>query len=227
MIELDKKLALEFLQKNGVACSDIKMVAGDASFRSYYRIFSGDKTYILMFAPPQYEDFRPFIEVDKYLRKNDLLAPEIFFLDEKNGFLLLEDFGDISLTKILQSFPEREVELYQSSINCLIELHQKEISLDVDSYNNAELMREVFLFIDWYLPLKNKRATQDEIFSYKTAFFNLFDDQPCKSSRFQSLFSVLYFLSLSFQIQITISSRNSKSFQRVKFRKYGRIQSED
>ena len=46
MIELDKNLALEFLEKNNVKCSNIEKVAGDASFRSYYRVFGEDKSYI-------------------------------------------------------------------------------------------------------------------------------------------------------------------------------------
>jgi len=176
MIELDKDLALDFLKTHNVKCSDIKKVAGDASFRSYYRVFSVDKTYILMFAPPKYEDVKPFIMVDEYLRENHLPAPEIFHIDEINGFLLLEDFGDVSLTKILKESPEREVEFYKSSIDCLIELHKKEIPSEVSAYNNAELMREVFLFIDWYFPLKNRETSKSEIKAYKDAFFNLFDD---------------------------------------------------
>ena len=176
MIELDKNLALEFLQKNNVVCSDIIKVAGDASFRSYYRVFCVDKSYILMFAPPKYEDVKPFIAVDEYLRKNNLPAPEIFHIDETNGFLLLEDFGDVSLTKILKEFPDRELELYKSSIDCLIELHKKENPQQIKLYNSSELLREVFLFIDWYLPLKNKKPTPKEVFAFKKTFLNLFDE---------------------------------------------------
>lgn len=175
MIQLNQELAQEFLQKNNVEFSEIKMVAGDASFRSYYRVFATDKTYILMFAPPSHEDVKPFILVDEYLRKNNLPAPEIFFIDEENGFLLLEDFGDISLTKILQTSPNKELELYKASIDCLVELQEKQILTSLKSYNNAELMREVFLFIDWYFQLKERKPSIEEVSAYKKAFFELFD----------------------------------------------------
>lgn len=175
MVELDHNLAHDFLQKNNIGAHKIVKVAGDASFRSYYRIFTQEKSYILMFAPPQYEDVEPFILVDEYLLKNNICAPKIFCKDIENGFLLLEDFGDVSLSKMLITSPNRELEFYKKSVDALIDLHQKENCQDLAQYNIAELMREVFLFIDWYLPLKNKTPSQDDIFAFKKAFLNLFD----------------------------------------------------
>ena len=178
MIDLNYNLAESFLQQNGYSNFAIKKIAGDASFRSYYRISFADKDLILMFAPPEFEDIRPFIKVDKFLRQNSFLAPEILAIDQENGFLLLQDFGDISYTKFLQKNIRSEVEIYKMATDELIKLHQiipsKYIDL-VEKYNNAVLFREVSLFIDWYLPLNNKKASLSQKQKFKHLWFEQFD----------------------------------------------------
>ena len=74
--------------------SDFHAVAGDASFRRYFRVQADGDSRILMDAPPPGEDVRPFVEIDLRLRAADLHAPEIIHMDQHNGFLLLEDLGD-------------------------------------------------------------------------------------------------------------------------------------
>ena len=100
-IELNHDLAVSFLQKNNYHNFTIKKIAGDASFRSYYRIKIKNNSLILMYAPPKYENIEPFINIGKFLINNGFLAPEILAIDKNNGFLLLKDFGDISYTKLL------------------------------------------------------------------------------------------------------------------------------
>ncbi len=75
MIPLNEKLVRKFLAENKIENCEIKQVAGDASFRSYYRIFFNDATLILMFAPPSHEDLKPFIEVDEFLISHNFLSP--------------------------------------------------------------------------------------------------------------------------------------------------------
>ena len=95
MTELNHQLATEFLQKNNYSDFTINKIAGDASFRSYYRIQFLQNSLILMFAPPALEDTKPFIKVDNFLRDNSFLAPEILAIDNNNGFLLLQDFDPV------------------------------------------------------------------------------------------------------------------------------------
>src|SRR5687768_10806860 len=52
--------AADFLAANGWEGADIRPVAGDASFRRYFRVVAGDRSAILMDAPPPHEDPRPF-----------------------------------------------------------------------------------------------------------------------------------------------------------------------
>ena len=173
--DLNYEQAQVFLNDFGIANYQIKKVAGDASFRSYYRILFGNNSRILMFAPPPHEDIKPFEKIDKFLIEQGIKAPKIYARDEKIGFLLLEDFGDDTYNKILLKDPEKEFEIYSKALDVLLKLHKIEAPQNVKSYNNAELFREVMLFIDWYLKLKNKSISVAQIAEFKSLWFELFD----------------------------------------------------
>ncbi len=178
MIQLDEQKAQEFLQKNDIANGNISKVAGDASFRSYYRIFAEDKKWILMFAPPSKEDILPFIKIDKLLLEHGFSAPEIFDIDEENGFILLEDFGDDTYSKVLaistQSQNNLELELYKKACDCLVEIHKIGIPKNIPLYDDDLLMREVLLFVDWYLPFKKITITAPEREMFQSLWLDLF-----------------------------------------------------
>lgn len=180
-MNFNKETALEFLQQNNIQNCEIIKVAGDASFRSYYRIISGDSKWILMFAPPSHEDIFPFIKIARFLTGNGFSAPKINAIDEKNGFLLLEDFADDTYGKVLKEIDqskvkELELDLYKRACDCLIKIHEvKAMPDELPSYNNALLFREVMLFVDWYLPLQKKNISLKEISEFKAAWFDLFD----------------------------------------------------
>jgi aminoglycoside/choline kinase family phosphotransferase len=168
---------------NGCKITDftIKKIAGDASFRSYYRIFKdGQADLILMDAPTQFEDIKPFIKIDEILRNNGFLAPEILAIDHENGFLLLQDFGDLSYSKALknltnQELEEKELDLYKKACDVLIELHKIPEPQNIPLYDEDLLTREVMLFIDWYLPnVTKKPATQEQIVEFKKLWIELF-----------------------------------------------------
>ena len=77
------------------------MLAGDASFRRYYRLADAGRRAVLMDAPPPLEDVGPYIAVAEMLRDLGLSAPEIYAEDRQRGFLLIEDFGDDIYTRLL------------------------------------------------------------------------------------------------------------------------------
>ena len=87
--------APEFLAAHGWAGARIDPLAGDASFRRYFRVLrDGGHQAVLMDAPPPKEDPRPFVAVAKWLVSVGLSAPEILAHDLERGLLLLGDFGD-------------------------------------------------------------------------------------------------------------------------------------
>jgi aminoglycoside/choline kinase family phosphotransferase len=146
-----------------------------------------------MYAPPKYEDIIPFIAVGQFLTKNKFFSPRIFAHDQDNGFILLEDFGNLTYNKFLLQFEsgkkrkQAEFALYKKACDVLIELNDIEVfhhlSVDLNNilqhqlipYNNGLLYKEVLLFVNWYLPLIKKEFSLEEKHNFKRLFFNLFD----------------------------------------------------
>lgn len=176
MIELNEQKARAFLKENAIENCNIKKIAGDASFRSYYRIFFGEQTLILMFAPPSHEQINPFINIDKFLIENNFSAPEIFAINEEDGFILLQDFGDETYGRILAQNNSLEENLYQKACDCLIELHKINPPQNIVIYNHDLLFREVMLFVDWYLKYEKKTIlTLAQMQHFKLLWFKIFD----------------------------------------------------
>lgn len=156
---MDKReeLIQEFLSENGWGKSAREKLFSDASFRHYERLSNGEKSIMLMDAPPEKEDIKPFVNIDQYLRRCGFSAPQIYAVDEKNGFILLEDLGNNSFTNVLAgtspiSGMYGEQELYVSAMDVLVQLHKCDHPEKVQDYDYSLLMQECRLFVDWYLP---------------------------------------------------------------------------
>ena len=109
---------------------------------------------ILMDAPPPMENVRPYIRVARQLLGLGYSAPEIYAADEANGFLLIEDFGDDTYSRLLLQ-EESEESLYRLAVDVLIDLHKrgdKAAPADIPSYDDDRLLDEAALLIDWYYP---------------------------------------------------------------------------
>ena len=143
--------APDFLARHGWAGAAITPLAGDASFRRYFRVRDGDRTAVLMDAPPEHEDSRPFLSVGGHLLGLGFAAPTPLGVDLDHGLILLEDFGDDRVTPVLARAPDREAAIYEDAIDLLAALHRHPAP-PLRAYDEAELRREVRLFTDWYLP---------------------------------------------------------------------------
>ena len=150
--KIDHRLdqARTWLQQLGVDLqSDFRDIAGDASFRRYFRLQVNGVSRILMDAPPPGENVKPFIDVDRLLRAANLHAPEIIYADSQNGFLLLEDLGDDLYRGLLN---EQTVSaLFPGLFNILKDLAIEVDSTDLPVFNYRRLRRDMDLFPDWYL----------------------------------------------------------------------------
>jgi aminoglycoside/choline kinase family phosphotransferase len=144
--------APEFLAACGWPGAEILPLAGDASFRRYFRVRSGDRSAVLMDAPPPHEDPRPFIAVAEWLVTRGLSAPEILARDLDKGLLLLADFGDARLRETLDADPERELGLYELATDVLVHLHGHPPMAGLPPHGLEQWLTEVELFTDWYCP---------------------------------------------------------------------------
>lgn len=129
--------------------SALEPVAGDASFRGYYRLTADEQTWILMDAPPAQEDSAPFMDVCRRLRAGGVYAPEIFAADLNLGFLLLEDLGDELLRGILTTNNADDwLPRFLDLLGCMA--HQVEAD-GLPGYDRNRLLTELELFPAWYL----------------------------------------------------------------------------
>ena len=143
--------AAAFLAAQGWGAAEIVPVAGDASFRRYFRAVAGPRSAILMDAPPPHEDPRPFIEMARWLTANGFAAPAIHGVDLAHGLVLLEDFGDLRMRETVDAEPAREQALYGAAIDILVSLHGHDAA-PLAPYDRSVLHREANLLTEYYCP---------------------------------------------------------------------------
>lgn len=102
-------------------------LAGDASSRKYYRVAAGSESSVLMSWEPFEQSKYPFLSVLKHFKKHHVHVPEVLHFSEKEGLVLLEDLGDLTLER---KFWESQNQLsalpfYKMSIDELIQIHFK------------------------------------------------------------------------------------------------------
>lgn len=128
----------------------IAPASADASFRRYFRIYYGDQTLIVMDAPPDKEDSRPFIALSQALHAFGLNVPEVLAVDLNQGFLLLTDLGsELYLACLNAATVER---LYGDALSALLALQVCcPVTPNVPPYDAKLLNFELSLFRDWFL----------------------------------------------------------------------------
>ena len=130
----------------------IEPLAGDASFRRYFRIRAENgATAMLMDAPPPHEDPLPFLHVAKYLCGAGFRAPQILAEDLARGLILIEDFGDDRMREHIDAHPEDEVAIYTHAVDTLVRLAKAPVA-QLAAYDATAYLRETALLAEWYLP---------------------------------------------------------------------------
>ena len=164
--------APDFLAASGWEGAEILPLAGDASFRRYFRIVHGERSAVLMDAPPPHEDPRPFIAVAEWLVGTGLSAPEILARDLEKGLLLLGDFGSARLKEVLDADSERERELYELATDLLVHLHRHPPMAGLKPHGLEQWLDELSLFTEWYCPAVGADADLEE---YRKAWTEVLD----------------------------------------------------
>ncbi|NNH27175.1 aminoglycoside phosphotransferase family protein [Acinetobacter terrestris] len=147
---------------------EINFLPGDASFRRYARINLNNKTFMLMDAPPEKEDCVPFVTIDQFFDSHGVRVPHIVAKDLEQGFLLLEDFGDVLLSTLLNDVTVDAY--YTQSFKQLIELQAIDGTENFPAYSYEKLISEMELLTEWMLPSLQIQPTQDEQALIKRTF---------------------------------------------------------
>jgi len=129
----------------------IEPASTDASFRRYFRVHLPDgETQIVMDAPPDKEDCRPFLKVAALFAAAGVNVPQVLAADLEQGFVLLSDLGT---TTYLQALSEHKAAnpLYRDANQALLAIQLASRPGVLPDYDRELLARELALFPDWYL----------------------------------------------------------------------------
>ncbi|MBH1992332.1 MAG: phosphotransferase [Sphingomonadaceae bacterium] len=140
-----------FLERAGWGDAIIAPLAGDASFRRYFRVTDDTRRAVLMDAPPPHEDPRPFIAIAEHLTGDGFAAPRILAQDLDEGLVLIEDFGDLRVKEHLDTRPEDELAVYRRAVDLLADLHRRPPAV-LPPYDRAVYQREAGLLTEWFCP---------------------------------------------------------------------------
>jgi aminoglycoside/choline kinase family phosphotransferase len=138
-------------------------IAGDASFRKFYRFVLNNNSKIIVSSKKEkYENLLAYSAINKFLRQNKILTPKLFAHDYPKGIIVIEDFGDISFYKVLLR-QKRKLTTYKKLIDLLLKIQKIKAKSKIkniigkphviNKYSNKYLHKESDLFFDWYLPL--------------------------------------------------------------------------
>ena len=143
---------------HGLDVTTVRSASADASFRRYFRVQGAQGSFIVMDAPPQHEDCRPFVKVAHLLTQGGVAAPAVLAWDEPQGFMLLADLGSSTLLSTLvpdaapwSTDDKANRARYQAATDELIRLQCIPGQAQVPPYDDALLQRELDLLPDWYL----------------------------------------------------------------------------
>ncbi len=123
--------------------------SSDASFRRYFRASFADRTLIVMDAPPEHEDCRPFLHVAQLFEAAGTHVPHVYAQDLEQGFLLLSDLGSTTYLQALNQ--ENARSLYSAASDALIAIQLASKAEELPPYDEALLRRELELFPQWYI----------------------------------------------------------------------------
>ena len=161
MLDRDQHIG-EFLDAAGWGAARRRPLIGDASFRRYEFLEKGGRRAVLMDAPPEHEDTRPFVAMARHLAGLGYSVPRIDAADADAGLLVLEDLGRDTYTRLLDRGEDPEP-LYGLAVDLLIDLHRRPAAEAIPDglapYDDGLLVKEALLFTDWYLPAMTGRPT--------------------------------------------------------------------
>lgn len=147
----DRAIAARDFALNALQISDAEFApaSADASFRRYFRVQAKGQSWVVMDAPPEREDCRPFILVSELMAAAGVHAPKVIAQDVRAGFLLLTDLGRQTLLHVIN---EANADAHFSdAIDALLRWQLASKPGVLPEYDLALLERELSLFPDWYV----------------------------------------------------------------------------
>lgn len=128
-------------------------VAGDASFRSYFRgRVDGGTTFIAMDSPPEQENLSRFLKVRGLMERSGLHVPRVYAADCNLGFALVSDLGEQTYLQFISTADESNISaVMNDALNALVLWQKQSMAGCLPDYDHHLIYRELSLFSDWYV----------------------------------------------------------------------------
>ena len=99
-------------------------IAGDASFRKFYRLFLNKKSKIIISTQKdKYKNLFAYVAINNFLRKNGILTPKLIDYNYTKGLIAIEDFGDKTFYQILLKQKNKLV-IYKRLVDLLLKIQK-------------------------------------------------------------------------------------------------------
>lgn len=171
-VETSKYLMIHrFLEDAGKTQYRLELLPNDCSKRVYYRVFTASTSYILMDSTEDLQSVQPFAKVCISLLNIGINAPEVYHADLDYGLMLMEDFGQLSLTKALVKNPEMEMQYYIECVEILKKLYNTHNNFYAPDYTAELLDTELNVFVEWYL---KHNVNPSKFIEARDELFNIF-----------------------------------------------------
>jgi len=111
-------------------------IAGDASFRKFYRLVLNKKSKIIIRAQKdKYKNLFAYTAVNNFLRKNGIFAPRLIDYNYAKGLIAIEDFGNKTFYQILLKKKNKLI-IYKRLVDLLLKIQKIKTKKKIKNINN-------------------------------------------------------------------------------------------
>ena len=157
----------------------ITQLEGDASERNFYR----SKNSIIIFSKKnKKKNLLIYDAINKILNSNGINAPKLLKNNYKQNFIEVNDLGDTTLFKLLNNRKNKK-KIFMNVLDLLFKVQKvkkfycKDFTgrkYKMTRYSKDKLLKEAYLFNEWYLPKKSSKKKLNELKKkFKSIFLKL------------------------------------------------------
>ncbi len=154
----------------------VTKLEGDASEREFYR----SKNSIIIFSKKnKKKNLLIYDAINRILNSSGIKAPKLLKNNYKKNLIEVNDLGDVTLLKLLKNRKNKK-KIFMKVLDLLFKVQKIKKFYNKDftgrkykmaRYSKGKLLREAYLFIEWYLPRKLRKKKLNQ---FKRRFKNIF-----------------------------------------------------
>ena len=155
---------------------NLTKIKGDASFREFYRKKNKNFSSIIVLSKKEkLKNLIIYDAINKILRKNKILAPNLYKENYHKNYIEIQDFGDETIFKTLNKKKNNRIYYFKKIIKILNQIQLikntniknfKKKNYKIPKYKPEILIKEASLFCDWYIK-RNVPLEKKDIFTRK------------------------------------------------------------